>query len=697
MTTRWVEQMAYTTYLPLTCIAMLAAGSLGGCLGNAPLANTPDTLAHTTGGPDTPTAPSSPQPTPVTPTPVTPVPVVDPTPPPLPPGTYDYGHTQTNWATNCPVGSQYACMPGTWSVEEPTTAVMPAVRYETAHFALRWVGSLVADDVAKTAGDTLEMIWTNHTQAVGFKEPYCTQTQKFKVNVHIDPSFGLTGGGTGVADPAFWIGPASLTDHWGMAHEFTHALQFATQGLRTTPYGGWFWEDHANFMAHTLPEFHESNVHCSELMVDFPHIYLGSTRTRYCSWQFLEFLKDKYCYSAVDNLWTQAPSPTTAGYQTADPWQVMANNQNWSTAQLNDFFGEYMLHNVTWDYRNPDGTDSGPQYRTGYGPMTDKTGGNEGWRQRRTTRLDALDTQDGNNRYVTPPTWAPQRWGYNLVQLFPTAGARFVKVTFRGVLQDQAANTNFGSYANQPNSIAPPSSDWRWGLVAADGTGTHARYSALQSGSDGTLSFVINPNDAQIWLLVMATPQASNSVIWDQMYYSLYRYPWMVQLDNALPEGFEAGDRPSTGGQMWPNGGGWVASAAHVDPTVYVGPQASVLGGTVTGQARIEDHAVVVNAVVGDSAVVKGISVLAGGITVSGNAQVNTTFQPPGTFEPQQVLTGTAQLVGDVELRGVGLNVSQGVFYGFLDAPTSQDVNQGSARTAPVQEVTAAPSYVWRP
>lgn len=677
---------------------MLFLFALGGCLGNGPLPTSDAAAAPSVVSTDSVPTPASSQ-TGAAQTP----PVTPPTPPDpnagLPPGTYDYGHTQTNWANNCPAGSQYACMPGFWGVQNPTTVAMPAVRYETAHFALRWEGALVSDALAQTAGNTLEMIWTNHTQSVGFKEPYCNQTQKFKVNVHIDPTFGLTGGGTGVADPAFWISPASLTDHWGLAHEFTHALQFAAQGLRDTPYGGWFWEDHANFMAHTLPEFHESNVHCSELMVDFPHIYLGSTRVRYCSWQFLEFLKDKYCYSAVNNLWTQAPSLGAPGYQSADPWVVMAQTQNWNTAQLNDFFGEYMLHNVTWDYRNPDGTDSGPQYRTGYGPMTDKTGGAEGWRQRRTTRLDPLasGTPDGSNRYVTPPTWAPQRWGYNLVQLFPTKGARFVKVTFRGVLQDQAANTQFGSYANQPSSIAPPSSDWRWGLVAADSTGTHARYSALQSGSDGTLSFVINPNDAQIWLMVMATPQASNSVIWDQMYYSLYRYPWMVQLDNAVPEGFQAGDRPSTGGQLWPNGGGWVASVAHVDPTVYVGPQASVLGGTVTGQARIEDHAVVVNAMVGDNAVVRGISVLAGGITVSGNAQVNTTFQPPGTYEPLQVLTGSAQLIGDVELRGVGLNVSQGVFYGFVDAPTSQDVNQGSLRTAPVPEVTAAPAYVWRP
>ena len=687
----WFMLLGFTAPISLTGCLGNSAGTIGSATAQITTAtHVPSAVVQTTanGGvgsknPNTSTVVSPANNTPAVPTQAA-----------LPPGNYDYGHTQTDWANSCPTGSQYACVPGTWAVENPTTATMPAVRYETAHFALRWAGDLVSDALAQSAGATLEMIWTNHTQAVGFQEPYCQQTQKYKVNVHIDASFGLTGGGTGTIDPAFWISPASLTDHWGLAHEFTHALQFSTQGFRNTPYGGWFWEDHANFMAHTLPEFHESNVHCTELMVDFPHIYLGSTRTRYCSWQFLEFYKDKYCYNAVNTLWTNAPGLNDPASPTADPWVIMAQNQHWSTSQLNDFFGEYMLHNVTWDYRNPDGTDSGPQYRNSYGPMTDKTGGAEGWRQRRTTRLDAIDAE---GHYATPPTWAPQRWGYNLVQLFPTAGARFVNVTFRGVQQDQAANTNFGDYSNQPVSIAPPSSDWRWGLVATDATGTHSRYSAIQSGSDGNISFVLNANDAQVWLMVMATPQASNSVIWDQMYYSLYRYPWMVQLDNAVPEGFQAGDRPTTGGRTWPNGGGWVANAAQVDASVFVGPQARVLGGTVTGQARIEDHAVVVNAVVADNAVVKGISVLAGGITVSGSAQVDTSFQPPGTYEPQQILTGTAQLIGDVELRGANLNVSQGVYYGFVDSSTVQDIKQGSTRSGSVQEVTASPVYTWRP
>jgi hypothetical protein len=77
-----------------------------------------------------------------------------------------------------------------------------------------------------------------------------------------------------------------------------------------------------------------------------------------------------------------------------------------------------------------------------------------------------------------------------------------VSVRFRGVLQWQAASTNFGTHANQPKSIGTPDSDWRWGLVALDASGSKPRYSALQHGSDADLTFCVGPADAQLYLVV---------------------------------------------------------------------------------------------------------------------------------------------------------------------------------------------------
>ena len=53
------------------------------------------------------------------------------------------------------------------------------------------------------------------------------------------------------------------------------------------------------------------------------------------------------------------------------------------------------------------------------------------------------------------------------------------------------------------------------------------------------------------------------------------------------------------------------------------------------------------------------------------------------------------QLYGDVELRGQGLNVTAGVYYGFVDNTVAGVANMGGNRTAPVPEVTKAGPYTW--
>jgi hypothetical protein len=589
-------------------------------------------------------------------------------------------------------------MSGTWSAAGSNTGDPLVI--ESAHFALYAPNGTVTDAQAQSALDVLEKtIWpTFMGPPIFFKEPYCDSATKHKVSIVIHSDYGLTGGGWGNGNLGMWIGPGATADHWGLAHEFTHALQTGTGGLASSQYTGWIWESHANWHAHQLAEYHGSNVHCSEMLPNFPHLYLGSTRDRYCNWQFMEYLKDKYCYSAVSEMWSKAPK-SGAAQSGADPFSVIQSNLGWSVSQLNDFFGEWAMHNITWDYRNPDGSDQGAFYRKSYGAISEVTnsapGAPQGFRRLRLTRLDPLDADQA--RYVTPSAWAPQRWGYNVVRLRAVAGAASVTVHFRGVLQSQAASTNFGTHANQPKSIGTPDSDWRWGLVAVDASGEKPRYSALQHGSDADLTFCVGAADAQLYLVVMATPSAEQKIEWDQAYYTIYRYPWMVQLDGAQPDGFQPeAPNPSSNGQKWANGGGWVASTAKVDASVYVGPYAQVLGGTVSGQARIDEHAVIVSGNVSGTATVKGLSVVTG-LTVNGSAVVATVFQGPGTFESGQSVSGTGQVWGDLELRGQGFNVTSGVYYGFVDnAALTANPSEGADRTAPSPEVTSAAPYTWR-
>jgi len=579
-----------------------------------------------------------------------------------------------------------ACAAGTWTVVSGTPDEQN-VQYETAHFAFRWKDGDVNKVDAVSAGEYLETVWTTFIGQIKFPEPYCDTATKHKANINLDPTFGLTGGPTGDRDMGMWIGPLALKDHWGLAHEFTHALQGSTRSFRDGKYVGWLWESHANWMAHQMPEY-RNEVHCSELLVNFPHLYYGSTRDRYCNWQFLEYLKDKYGYAAVNDIWANGLKPDQAGYLEEDLFSTLMRNQKWSVADLNDEFGEWALRNITWDYVDQDGNDQGPTYRTKYGSYDQR----EGQRALRVTSLDPMDL--GQRRFAVPNAWAPQRWGYNVVRLMPDAGATRITVNFRGVVQAAPATTTLPGFTNDPTSIPQPDSDWRWGVVAIQADGT-PRYGPLMGGADGDLSFDLKAGDQAIYMVVVGTPSSQQKIQWDQAYYSIYRYPWMVQLTGALPQGFEAGHTPGTG-HIQANGGGWVSNSAHVDASVYVGPYARVTGGTVKGNARIEDHALVRGGTVSGNAVIGAMSIIDDGVTVTDNAKVETTFLGIGGFEPGTALSGTAEVLGDAEVRG-GPKLSKGVYSGFVDQSSQDDPKQGGDLTAPVPEVTSTAPYIWRP
>ncbi|WAW87093.1 Svx/AvrXca family virulence/avirulence protein [Xanthomonas citri pv. malvacearum] len=469
--------------------------------------------------------------------------------------------------------SAAGCTAGTW-VARSNEAGMPAVRYETTHFAFRWNGDGVSAADVRAAGEHLEMVWDTFINRLQFPEPACTSTTKYKASIHLDPSFGLSGGITGSGGMGMWMAPAGLRDHWGLAHELTHALQGQTQGLRDSPYTGWIWESHANWMTHQLPEFHSSEVHCSNMLVNYPHIYLGSTRDRYCNWQFMEYLKNRYGYAIINDMWAKAPKPGDPAQRSADPFTVIRTNMGWTQSQLNDVFGDWALRNVNWEYTNPDGSDQGVLYRARYGSNLsfDPQRTQDWYNRERALRMTVLDPVDGQaNRYRVPFEWAPQRWGYNLVQLIPTAGATSLKVAFQGQVQTAPAVTALPGLANDPDSIPAPDSDWRWSVVAIDSSG-RARYSALQRGAKATLSVALKSGDRAVYLVVMGAPSTMQKIKWDQSYYAIYRYPWSVTLTNAAPAGSQPGaPTPTPVGRRHANGGGWVANTANVASTAYVG------------------------------------------------------------------------------------------------------------------------------
>ena len=582
----------------------------------------------------------------------------------LPPGSCDLGSATTTWATSCPTSAP-ACTEGTWTAGGPqsdTCCSAMTLRSESAHFAVYGDEAATTAALAQKAVDHLETVWSLYFGSPMYmREPLCNSATKYKANIHVHSDWGLTGGSFGSNRMGMWIGTSGLSDHWGLAHEFMHGVQSVEGGMACNQSNtcGWIYESHANFAAQQQVEYHGTDAHCTELLVNAPHLYLGSTRDRYCNYQFMEFLKDKDCYSAVNAIWT--------GTAANDPFTAIMNGMKWTISQLNDLLGEWATHNITWDYQDPPpqstaGGNQGKFYRGLYGAMTNTTPNTQRFR---TTKVEQLDADFATNRrFMSPFYQAPQRWGYNIIQLFPDSGATSVTVTFRGV------------------TSAAPSPDWRWGLVATDSGLTKARYSPLQKGSDAELNFCVNAGES-LFMVVMATPSTQQQIVWDQAYGTVPRYPYMIQLANAWPDGYQGGALAAcpSGTVRIANGGG--CGPSGLASTVYVGPYAVVTGNGVTGSARIQDHAQVLGGKVTD-ATVGALTVLGSGFSVTGaSTKAMTTYYPLDYFEGRSLTGGS--LVGDVELR-VATQAS-GTCSGFVD---------GATCAAPGTDKTPAPPYTWR-
>ncbi|WP_434047473.1 MULTISPECIES: DUF6055 domain-containing protein [Sorangium] len=598
------------------------------------------------------------------------------------PGACQEGTTSTTWATSCQA-TRESCAAGTWRAPRDGGETRAPLRHESEHFAIYWPeGTDITLGQAEAAAETLEGIWSAYFGSpIFFPEPYCSSADKWKAAVHFDNDFPLWGGGwtrNGISYMGMWIGPGAARDRWGLAHELMHGVQSTTQAFpECGGVGCWIFESHANWMPHQI---WRDDVHCSEMLPNMPHLYYGNTRDRYCNWQFFEFLKDKHCHGAVNDMWAfEAPSGQR------DPWQKLMLSRGWDIEQLNDLFGEWAMHNITWDYKDPpptDGADRSSVYRQAYGSIeTDPTSRGRTERRLRLTRLEALDADWAQDRrFVSPYHWAPQRWGYNVVRLHPEPGATSVQVEFRGVTQVDAE------------------SGWRWGLVATDPDLTRSRYSPLQRGADGALSFCVSPGE-NVYLVVVATPTEYQKLVWTNpsdgpAYPSIYRYPYMVQVDGAWPAGFQDGQVEAcpAGTVRHSNGGG--CAPPGTPSSVHVGPYARILGGEVSGDVRVEDHATIVNGTISGGRIGAlslvgqgGAGIQARDFDVSGSTVVQTTFYPLGWFGGGQSVSGTARLLGDVEF--VATSKSSNTFYGFVPGDWTG--------VSSVAEVTVAPPYAWRP
>ncbi len=608
----------------------------------------------------------------------------------------------------------------------------------------------IPDADAQGVLQSLEKVYSFYIDSLGWMLPFPKSAdKKLKSNIYVyDNSVmaALYGGQDYVKDlngeygPGMWIGVGSLKDYWGTSHEFAHGLQGIAGWLGNNSHAGWMAESHANWMAH---QYNPNDAHCAEYLINYPYLYYGSTRDRYCNWQFLEHLKEEFGGGhkgahEVNRIWMESIRDGEDGRMEQTPFTAMMMVYGWTLDSLNQQFGKFAMKNATLEYAPA----KKALYKKSYGDYEFKTRRDASWgdnyrRHPRVTMLNKMECAAGEkcaDRYISPSYWAPQRWGYNLVRIYPDSAGK-VTVKFRGIVQSKPTvngykcfgdNTdyykgktyNWCNYA--PDKLPDPASGWTVGLVAEGADGT-PRYSEMKHGTGFNLEIETKASDKALWLAVTATPTEMQTILWDQFYYSIYRYPYMIEVVNGAPEGYNKDFWKPANASSYSkhaNGGGLVSSKANVAATAYVGPDAVVNGGTVSGKARIENFAVVDGGTISGNAVVRGRALVTAGTigddavleedawlvsgSITGNAKVgalsiivNTTVtdnaQVYGVMWAVngKKLSGTAQLRGDLE-NNFDKEISKGIFYGMVDNGMLNNANYGANLTTPPTDATAS-------
>lgn len=599
---------------------------------------------------------------------------------------------------------------------------------------------------------SLEKVYSFYIDSLGWMLPFPKSAdKKLKSNIYVyDNSVmaALYGGQDFVKDlngeygPGMWVGVGSLKDYWGTSHEFAHGLQGVAGWLGNNSHAGWMAESHANWMAH---QYNPDDAHCAEYLINYPYLYYGSTRDRYCNWQFLEHLKEEFGGGnkgahEVNRIWMESIRDGEDGRMEQTPFTAMMMVYGWSLDSLNAQFGKFAMKNATLEYAPA----KKALYKKSWGDYefaTRRTA--SGWgdlyrRHPRVTMLNKMECEAGKecaDHYISPSYWAPQRWGYNLVRIYPDSAGK-VTIKFRGIVQDKPAVSGYPCFGDNtdyykgktykwcnyaPDKLPDPASGWTVGLVAEGADGT-PRYSEMKHGTAFNLDIETKASDKALWLTVTATPTEMQTILWDQFYYSIYRYPYMIEVVNGASEGYNKDfwkPANASGYSKHANGGGLVSSKAKVAATAYVGPDAVVNGGTVSGNARIEDFAVVDGGTISGNAVVRGralvtagtvgddavleedawlvsgsitgkakvgaLSIIAGSTTVTDNAQVYGVMWAV----TDKKLSGTAQLRGDLE-NNFTKEISKGVFYGMVDDGMLNNASYGANLTTPPTDATAS-------
>ncbi len=542
--------------------------------------------------------------------------------------------------------------------------------YQDKNFVIFWGPNVAKDPTTepnpdqrfdpKGIADTLETSYKKYIDDIKFlSDAPSTNLGTYKIIIVMNNTWGK-GGPTGWAFGgqydgvigAMWIAANATRDGAVLSHEFTHTLQNMnwiqnnTDGGGFINYGpaGFFWETHANFM--------RCQVYPELASVDMPRwlgtqmFHWSSTRHHYDAYHLLFYMQQLDGIQIINDLWHQSKPDE-------HPLMTYKRLKDFNQSQFNDFMYDYAKREVTDDYPvNHYGSILRKE-------ILDLKKNNPHYLWRQYTILQKVESGSAG-RYIVPKSLAPQEYGFNIIPLYPSSDDTVI-VKFKG--HDEADIT----------------AGWRYGFVTEKIDGTISNYSPTYSRHEAIISYKMRSNESRLFLVIMGAPTEYTPYKWEPGWPKIKRYPYELNIKNAVPEGYQDNFRKyykdQIDGASHPNGGGFVAATAHVAPNVYVGPDAMVLGSSqIIQNARIEGNAWVENADVGGHAIISGNANIFGG-SISGYAKItdfaicnNCTISDNVQVKGDALLFGSS-LKGNVIVGGDAEGVTGCVSGVYLQTP----------------------------
>ena len=417
----------------------------------------------------------------------------------------------------------------------------------------------------------------------------------------------------------------------GAGHINPHELVHGCQGQTGGGMQGNYWEAHANFPQTYVGVYQTIPPNCcSRVSMFFP----ANGRCYYHARLMFEHLAQtpEYGPMFISKLWYDGGTEKTKNEY---PWQAFTRLDPDPSTPLPYEWTRMVQRCVTWDYKIFGGKPADLYVQDAVRNKAQIL---------RYGRVLLERAPYEKPWWRAPMEMAPQQLGWNICPLKPLAGKVSVELS---------------GYINKERG-----SDWRAAFVGVN-AGGKPRYGEIK-GVGEKLTFEIKADTRKLYLVVSATPTKIMAIpmTGDFRSFEKERFPYKVRLTGCEPLDVLIPDKPAQAGAKHPNGGGFVAGTAKVEPTAYVGPHAQVLGkAKVLGHARIEGYSIVRdNATVQDRARLSGHAVAGGNCTIRDRAKLRDYAIVTGKtvvrdnariLEHSYTDGGCKEIYGNATLKGV--------------------------------------------